>query len=126
MKLTEFIEQLFGKEESDSVRDTLSYGYKTYGDHEVAFVDGYTGEEGGPTDVNFICRIDDHYFQVHGYHDSWNGGETFWDQATYLGQLKKDTRFVKHVETYWKDKVTGKVVWSSDDLKKVDTEDSWE
>ena len=65
----------------------LEWEYR-YPDHKievpglgpVAFVDGYTGAEGGGEDVWMVFKVGDQYFRTTGYYLSYDG--TTWDGAT--------------------------------------------
>lgn len=48
-------------------------------------VEGYLGSEGGGSDCNGVMgvKLNDEifFFEVSGFHDSWNGGELYWRDA---------------------------------------------
>lgn len=61
------------------------------GDYTFQFISGYTGEEDGPRDINFVCKVNDTYYKVNGYYDSWSDGEIYWDSAVEVKNGKLET-----------------------------------
>jgi hypothetical protein len=64
------------------------YPYKQLGEYVTKEVSGYFGEEGGPTDCGGVVGVNLNgelfFFEVFGYHDSWNGGELHWNEAKLI------------------------------------------
>ena len=64
------------------------YPIEHLGDYITYQVSGYFGEEGGGYDCHGIVGVNLNnelfFFEVSGYHDSWNGGDIYWHDATVV------------------------------------------